>query len=428
MRIDNPNPVIKRIAVKAECVFASPALIGSGNDENTDSDILRDNENEPFLPGSTVAGVLLCSLRADVEPLFGQQDNISPLWVFDAELTGASVIELDGVALDRENKVAIEQKKYDFEAIATGTKFTVRLLLTIRQNDVDLETPLKKVLGALKSGEMAFGAKTKRGFGRVECSSVLKREFELTPGNTNSLNEWIQFDWYNAEGWSEAETEGYTTGSSVLKAELKLDGGVMIRDTRNIYENLRQGEKAPDYKHMSVNGDPIILGPSWAGAFRSGLTRLLKQKYPDKIDAYLDKVFGFVTEDNKAAAVSRVTFMPSLLKTEGSPTEGYRNLARVKIDRFTGGAAYGALFNEKPWFGGGTVLEIRYPSDSEDIKELLLLALDGLNNGLIQLGGETSIGRGFFKVLSINGEEAETVIKKPKNNLIAEIQKAGESE
>ena len=426
MRSDNPNPVIKRIAVKAECVFTTPALIGSGNDDNTDSDILRDSFGKPFLPGSTVAGVLR-SLCPEADELFGREDNISPLWVFDAKLPGAAVIELDGVALGRENKVAIEQKKYDFEAVSTGAAFTVRLLLTVRKDDGDIESLLKKLAGALKSGDAAFGAKTSRGFGRVECSAVTRREFNLSPGNIDALQKWIHFDWDCDEDGGEAESEGFASGYAALNVRLKLDGGIMIRDIRNIYENLQQGDRAPDFKHISIGGDPVILGPSWAGAFRSGLTRLLKQKYPDKTDAYLDDVFGFVTEDDKTASVSQVVFGASRLEALDTKVDGYRGLARVKIDRFTGGAADGALFNEKPWFGGETTLEIRYPHEREDIKELMLLALDGINNGLIQIGGESAIGRGFFQVLTVNGVEAGGIIGGSKNNLAA-ILKAGEYE
>jgi CRISPR/Cas system CSM-associated protein Csm3 (group 7 of RAMP superfamily) len=131
---DNTNPVIKRIAVKAECKFDTPALIGSGFGENTDSDILRDKTGNAFLPGSTIAGVLR-SLSESKE-LFGELDNISPLWVYDAELYDsegqpAKVIELDGVALDRLNKVAKDSAKYDYEAVDCDTAFTLHFLLTI---------------------------------------------------------------------------------------------------------------------------------------------------------------------------------------------------------------------------------------------------------------------------------------------------------
>jgi CRISPR/Cas system CSM-associated protein Csm3 (group 7 of RAMP superfamily) len=420
----NVNPIVKRIAVKADCEFVSPALIGSGYGENTDSDIVRDASGNPFLPGSTVAGVLhsLCPFA-----LFGIDDRISPLWVLDSELDG-QIIELDGVALDRETKVALEQKKYDYEAIATGAKFTLRLLLTVRENDntKNFEDLLKKLIGAVTFSDLSFGAKTRRGFGRVKCNAVSQREFDLSPGDIDMLNEWIAFDWNNAAGFTPAESESFCADSEKLTVRLKIDGSIMIRDTRNIYEGLGVEEKEPDYKHISINGKPVIPGTAWAGAFRSGLYRLLGSRVKkNSVTAYLDDVFGFVKENNKKAEVSLITFGASTLEPIDKKTDGYRSITRVKIDRFTGGTADGALFTEKPWFGGETTLEIRYPSERDDIKELLLLAIEGIDKGLIQIGGETAIGRGFLKVLSVNGESLTKTAQNPKQNLAGAIEKAG---
>jgi hypothetical protein len=412
--------------MKAVCVFASPALIGSGFGENTDSDVLCDSGGRPFLPGSTAAGVLR-SLCPRAEVLFGSGDKISPLWVLDSEIDG-EIIALDGVALDRENKVALEQKKYDYEAIATGAKFTIRLLLTIRARDTadDLEGALKEIAGALKSGAVCFGAKTKRGFGRVSCESVAARAFDLSPGNTDALMQWLSFDWQASDGWETAESVPYSTDEQGITAKLKLAGSIMIRDTRNTHEGLHPGEKEPDYKHISIGGKPVILGTSWAGAVRSGLYRLLKPKFGVLAETYLDSVLGFVSEDDQQAEPSLVTFGASTLEATDAKTEGYRATTRVKIDRFTGGAADGALFTEKPWYGGETTLEIRYPQSRSDIKELLVLALEGIDKGLIQIGGESAVGRGFFSVLSVNDAPLSACTSSPKQNLIAAIEKVGE--
>jgi CRISPR/Cas system CSM-associated protein Csm3 (group 7 of RAMP superfamily) len=425
---ENINPIIKRVAVKLNCEFASPALIGSGYGEKTDNDILRYAKGKPFLPGSTVAGVLK-SLLPEAKNLFGVDNKISPLWVLDSEIDD-NIIALDGVALGRDNKVALDAKKYDYEAVATGSKCKIRLLLTIRNDDLSksFESLLAKVIGALKSGEVAFGAKTRRGFGRVNCVSALKREFDLAPGNTDILNKWLDFDWAGDEGWEQAESEAYTADFETLIVRMKLDGSIIIRDKRNIYKGFDEGEKAPDYKHISVDGKPVILGTSWAGAFRSGLHRLLAPKYPVSADKYLDSVFGFVSEDDKQAEASRVTFGASTLEAKNDKTDGYRTITRVKIDRFTGGAADGALFTEMPWFGGETELEIRYPKEREDIRQLMILALDGIDKGLIQIGGESAVGRGFFKVATINGKSLSELANKPKHSLIQAIEKAGENE
>lgn len=424
MSNNNTNAVVKRIAVKAYCEFATPALIGSGLKEYTDNDILRDKDDNAFLPGSTVAGVLR-SLDADVEGLFGELDHISPLWVFNAELTDcdgkpAKIVTLDGVAIGHENKVALDKRKYDYEAVETGTKFTLRLLLIIREQDCNsnYEEKMKKLIGTLLSGHVAFGAKSRRGFGEIKCNSVVKREFELNLGNTTALEHWLSFEWdKQPEQWIDTYGEGYFGGKATIIANLKLNGSIMIRDTRNIFGDSSSQADAIDYMHMTSAGMPVIFGTSWAGAFRSYLYRSLELICPGKAHKYLELVFGYVDEKKERNSASQVEFGASFLKESDPLVDGYRNITRVKIDRFTGGAANGALFTEKPWYGGYTKLAIRYPAAQEDIRELLLLGLDALSNGLIQIGGETSVGRGFFEVTDVTESGHPVRITGPKLKL-----------
>ncbi|MDR2938884.1 MAG: RAMP superfamily CRISPR-associated protein [Clostridiales bacterium] len=440
MANNNPNPVIERIVLKIDCYLKTPALIGSGLGEYTDSDVLRDADGEPFLPGSTVAGVMRSLFPEDVT-LFGGQDSISPLWVMDTKFEGANIIELDGVAIDRENKVAIDSKKYDFEAVDAGATFTIRLMLVIREEDKcingqskNYKSLLKKLIGLVQSGRMAVGAKTKRGFGCVAYICAKQQVFKLTKGNIAALDAWVKFDWDSPNGWEEAEREDYNDGYSVMSAELKLDGSIMIRDTRHIYDNLGEEEKAPDYKHITVNGEPVILGTSWAGAFRSGLQKLLEPKFPGKACTYLDKVFGCVKEADSdegitaSATVSQIVFGASFFKkAEDEKTVGFRSIARVKIDRFTGGASDGALFVEKPWYGGETEVEIRFPKGCLAIEQLLLLGFDAINKGLIQIGGEASIGRGFFKDVCVRVDGVKTETGGDKTKLLKRLEEEGDA-
>ena len=427
----NTNPVIKRIAVKAKCNLITPALIGSGADDNTDGDIIRDSYDNPYLPGSAIAGVLrtlLCPSHFCRRAIFGNEGDFStnsPLWVYDSEFTNANIIEIDGVAIERDNKVAKNNMKYNFEAVDEGAEFTIRLLLAIRKNGIDKNFVLwlDKIIGIMKSDSLSFGAKTNRGFGRTTCSQVVIREFDLT--NKCALLKWIEFDWNDKNEWEPASGESYSGEYSVLIAELKLKGSIMIRETRNIYENPEKGKDAPDYKHISSNKKPVIYGTSWAGSFRSGLYKLLKPKFPN-IKKYFNDVFGKEKEVEKEKdedlTVSKVVFGASYLEEQRKTVDGYRSITRVKIDRFTGGAANGALFTEMPWYGGKTKLEIRYPKDSMDIKELLLLGLDGINKGVIQIGGEASIGRGFFEVTDVTINGKEEFFDLPKKNLINAIE------
>ena len=88
---------------------------------------------------------------------------------------------------------------------------------------------------------------------------------------------------------------------------------------------------------------------------------------------------------------------------------------RIAIDRFTGGAYYGALFEEQALFGNEDTrvtlsLELRQPENYEI--GLLLLLLKDLWTSDLPVGGQSSIGRGRLQgikaVMSLYRPEKES--------------------
>ncbi|MCL2123929.1 MAG: RAMP superfamily CRISPR-associated protein, partial [Desulfovibrionaceae bacterium] len=254
------NPIRKRLVYKIDAVLASPALIGSGESESTDSDVLLNSQGNPYLPGCALAGVLRHVLtEEDAIQLFGWVENekkkengktkdnekMSALWVMDSSfyiakdekkiaLTQEDIIELDGVALDPENKVALAKKKYDFQAVPKGAKLTLRLMLVLRNDQEALEGITEQLLSRLRQGEISVGAKVGRGFGRVERTTIYRQVFDYQAHGKAALNRWIDFDWDNKAGW-EPYTPGQAgAGYATVTAELKLNGSIMIRDTRSL--------------------------------------------------------------------------------------------------------------------------------------------------------------------------------------------------
>jgi CRISPR/Cas system CMR subunit Cmr4 (Cas7 group RAMP superfamily) len=383
------NKVMKRIAIRADAKLLTPALIGNGEDDNSDIDIVRQADGTPFLPCSSLAGVLRSVLDGDdSKKLFGYTDpksgssnesRISSLYTHDAEFKEAKVVVLDGVALNDDEKIAKRGAKYDYEAVDSGACCTIRLLLVIRENNKDIEELLLKVLDRLFAGDVSFGGKRNRGFGQVKCKSAEWLEIE-------TVDAWTEFDWEIKWNGSKIKVlrESYQSEKSKLAADLRLDGTVMVRDFNNI-------EADEDYAHMSSNGVPVIFGTSWTGAIKHGLLNLLGEK----AGPFLDEVFGKLkTQDGKDVTT------PSKVTVHASKLEGgnYFTVTRVKIDRFTGGASDGALFTERPYAGGTTTLTIEYPKDDQAIEELFSLAIDAMDKGLLTIGGETAVGRGVFRL------------------------------
>jgi hypothetical protein len=111
----------------------------------------------------------------------------------------------------------------------------------------------------------------------------------------------------------------------------------------------------------------------------------------------LNCAFGYVKE--KKSAKSKITFSESQIKDSDS-----KQLTRNAIDRFTNGTKEGALFTEITVFNGNTQLEIGLRGDiSDEVKNALLAVILDLHRGYASVGGLTSVGRGLFRVISVNG-------------------------
>ena len=67
---------------------------------------------------------------------------------------------------------------------------------------------------------------------------------------------------------------------------------------------------------------------------------------------------------------------------------------RNKVDRFTGGVVDGALFDEKPVYGGKVNLNMEIKNAKDYEKGMVILALKELQNGIQTVGGGSNIGRG----------------------------------
>jgi CRISPR/Cas system CSM-associated protein Csm3 (group 7 of RAMP superfamily) len=430
------NKLVKRVVIQVECQLLSPALIGSGFAENTDNDVLLNAKGKPFLPGSTIAGVLRAALgEEDAKRLFGKSETIgigknkktitkiSPLWTFDAVFfegpksdKPAKVISLDGVALNEHSKTAKDKNKYDYEAVNAGAGFTIRLKLVVREKDdgKELEKLLQNVLDPLLAGDISVGGKANRGFGRIKALAASKKTFVFK--SMADVKEWADFTWGL---WQEAQpvqrSGTYKPPFGKLEAELELEGSIMIRDTRNISND---GE---DYAHIESNKQPVIFGTSWAGAMRHGLLRLGVKK------AYLDEVFG---KQEKEEGTEKELTAPSRVKIIGGLLEGGEKnkiVTRVKIDRFTGGAADGALYTERPYYGGTTRLAVCFPKDDRAVEQLFMLALAAIGKGLITIGGETAVGRGRFAVtkVTVDGVVKTDKLNAPKPDLRGRVMTNG---
>lgn len=400
--------ITQRIYVLGTLETASPLMIGSGEDDWADMQVMRGWggwDGMPFIPASAIAGVLRhfaneaqLADKKIINLLFGKKVNAkddttqSLITCYDLFPTShVTPVIRDGVRLDYETKTAVDKAKYDYEIVERGQQFEFKFEIAFRQCHTEQQDEMRQLVMALCSAMMkkqiALGAKTRRGFGEV----CLKEAKMLTLNMPQDADKWIAFQWRSKEDFDENHAEPISP--ETLSNPHNTDISVTFDISYSILIRHESSDpSAPDVTHLTSNGKPIISGTSWSGALRHAVHRLLHDMGKgDKSDTILTNLFGDVNEMTKTAKASRV-------RIKESPIMGGQSLTytRNKIDRFTGGVVDSALFDEQPHYGGSVKLEISIKDAKDWEKGLLLLALKDIGNGIQPIGGEANVGRGIL--------------------------------
>jgi CRISPR/Cas system CSM-associated protein Csm3 (group 7 of RAMP superfamily) len=430
----NHRHIVRRIIVKGDLSLTTPTCLSSGETEGlTDMLLLRDSiSNHALLTGASIAGALRNYLReyqngyrcseseTDLATqLFGSirsndDGDQSPLIVCDAISNYPPDIELrDGVCIDSKTGTAKPKAKYDLELLAADTLFPLQFELLIDEsfckddpNYVDnLLQALAIALQGLEQEQIHIGMKKRRGFGHCYVKEWKVWDFKMKEAEDRT--EWLTFGRSWADSYKKEPQQGKIFEALKIQcnqrdrrdrltihAEFQLEGSLLIRSSQVERDETGQICKAPDAVHLKSKrggcSKPILSGTSVAGVLRHRTERIVRTLDGDT--KFVDEIFGIVDESTKKAQSSRLLVQETEIENTDDLVQN-----RIAIDRFTGGAYHGALFDEQPIFGGesSTVtlsLELRQPNDSEI--GLLLLLLKDLWTSDLAVGGGSSIGRG----------------------------------
>ena len=209
-RVDDFDLLRERIILQGTLTTRTALHIGGGAGEleAVDLPVVKTSRGEPFIPGSSLKGLIRstiegllrgagieglracnplddftsCGAHTDrsstlkehcaVCGLFGSHLVASHVRFSDAHLArhgGLSPLEKrDGVAIDRDLRIAADKRKYDVEVVSAGTAFSLEILV---QNPEPWSMGLLLVgIDPLRSGFTALGGFTSRGLGRVDIT------------------------------------------------------------------------------------------------------------------------------------------------------------------------------------------------------------------------------------------------------------------
>lgn len=403
-------------------------MIGSGEEESSDSDVLRDSDGNVYIPGTSLAGVsrhFLETVGINTDDIFGkievekeaEKDYESKIKFFDAFATNeVSTSVRDSVRLV--DKISLDGSKFDYEIAEAGAEFIFKIELnTCSCEEMKI---CAYIINGFKSGDIRIGGKTTRGFGVVDIEDIKYLQLDLT--NAEEMETYINLDrdWnvvdkpFSLEELEEARYEGvYET----IERDFSLKSFLFIRDYGSTKKVEGDDSKFVDAQTLTnANGNPVIPGPSIAGVIRSHCRKILdKVGYgtEKKIQDFINDLFGYETEvgedgklkrENEKKIKSNVLFKECELDKENIV---FLNRTRTAVDRFSGSALQtGALFtgniacrnDEKQ--PEKITISIKIKKDFKDMKlakSLINTCLDDLGKGLIAFGGNTGIGAGIFE-------------------------------
>lgn len=413
IRDERGNPVCSRTYFRVTGKVKSPLLIGSGENQETDMDVLVDAYGKPFLPGTSLAGALKHAAEAflsqeKAETLFGKpqrnRDNgcQSRVFVYDAALAQAKMSLRDGVRLD-EFKTAVDMAKYEMQVVEAGAAFSFCLTLVEREQDAEADEAVKDLqtlLSHLALGDITLGAKSRRGFGRLAVDEIKIKKFSMK--EQDERNAWLDWDWRDEKAFDDALAVKLGTAEEMQLWEHCLCVPLNVKHTLLIRQYPKKLSDTMDYQQLQSGNKAVIPGSSWMGAIRAHIVSIMRQINPaldvSACQQELGDFFGTEVEKEKEKAECQASWVK--VAESVICDAKFLTITRNAIDRFTGGTVSGALYTAKVAVQGSTTLQLRWSRASKKdpavLCGLLFWAVRDLQAGLLAVGGETAVGRGIF--------------------------------
>lgn len=379
------------VCYEAEGVCETP--FRSGNQENDPESILRTRDGRPFLQGTSLAGALRQwveeTLPDKAVPLFGSQENGGSLVVSDLvfEPNAAEGVR-PRLRIDSKMGAADDGGKFDMAHVQRGSRFHFELVW-LGNNAVSPElSAIEAMLSALHFGHIRLGAQKTNGFGRVSLS-VTKTLYDMkNPAHRKCWMENQSSGEKNTLSLSEPAASGRVTFVVEGMAENLLVKSSVAEHRGN----------SSEMKNLMEGNSPVLPGSSVKGAVRSRCEKIapLLGISKDRTDSLFGR--GIDRNDGKSDdnGVSGNVYFEDVYLDNAVESP----IARIHINRFTGGVMRKGLFYESP-LTRSIRLQITVPAERKDGCLLVLYALRDLGLGLYNLGSGGSVGRGFLHVDSI---------------------------
>lgn len=452
------NTTIYDTQLQAHVVLEAetPLVIGSGRKTMlTDAAILKDINGFPYIPGTSIAGILSHALDEKTKGSFfgvksSSKNNDSK--GSDIIFSEGKIIDLKGNVIDgisnssdtdfskkfkrlpKRNHVCLTDKgvakkagKFDEEVIYKGCRFAFDIEMVAKSGDIDSTSSFfDEVLSSLYSSTFRIGGGTRNGFGKMKVHEIKKRT--LTLSNKSDLDKYLNYssnlssnyaDWASFK--KSSTDEGWITYELTLKPNDFFSFGAGFGD--KVVDDIQVREECIEWNGQNegtFKEKYLIPATSLKGAIAHRVafySNLKEGKYAmqipaEEFDNYsggMNKAVGLLFGYHNDEQRRGICIFNDLLVERNEKKEKVFN--HVSIDRFTGGAIDGALFSEKVIDGRDlelkTTIMVKNTGEEglNDALECLERALKDIDLGTLTFGGGSGRGHGTFKCSIIkNGQ------------------------
>ena len=441
---------LARIIIEA----VTPIVIKSGEKNIlTDAVVSRDVNGLPYIPGSSIAGVVRhawIDAGNDYKDIFGYQEKKegegSKIIFSEARILDSQGKVIDGLydeiadSLLKEYKqlpirqhvritekgVAKDAGKYDEEIVYKGTRFCFEMEMIGHEDEGE---KFDELLDILQNPTFRLGSGTRSGFGEIKVVQYQKRSLCLPEQLDCYLSKSSNLEdnkvWYNKPDSVEEKKENKSWTKYVLELnpeDFFLFGSgfgddeadmTPVKENVVAWENghakLKEGYylcPATSIKGAIAHRVAFHYNRKKGNRFADKMAAEDREKYLGKNNEAVKSLFGSEGDERGNGKLRGNVIISELYIDE--VTEKILN--HVAIDRFTGGAIDGALFSEKPVYGKNKELKIDIWANLEDmdvdVVQAFELTLDDIRIGMLSLGGGVNRGHVIFTgTIKKNGRE-----------------------
>lgn len=440
------NRYIYRLA--GTVTFPEGIMPGEGGKSNNFT-VAKNGKNQPVLRGSSLAGALRASFtKRDADFWFGRPLDTADTVSDDSRVSVADMVLNSGKSavttrthnlINRHTGAVVDGGLYSLESLPPDTTGTLLLYINSRGQETNESDFMEKIGQVLGSG-MTLGGNRNRGIGRLQCAETLHlHRFDVS--TIEGYAAWMNARYADRKGSPVGGGEKLALKSEADQFVLDVTLGIPRGEDFVIGSGKTMDHQAEPQKIAKADGKEYwrIPGSTIRGVFRAWMTRLAVcdgKNVRDDADAFFqgrqitgdDIGWGFIPKTERSGYQQNpealndpiLDLFGSLYKrgrihfadafsSKSVEAKDTQLRTHVAIDRFSGGANEGMLFDNTVLIGDMR-FTLRIAIDAPKPEEITWLekSLKALHLGVLSIGSSKGSGRLEVKECKGAGKSVET--------------------